>query len=219
MKLSTVVNIKSTTIYSLKFTKKGYSKSFFFKVLNFLLANEFMRAAFFLNLRKFISKNKMVINLWAGVNLISWKCYCFWTFYKQNICDNRLTRKIRLSILHSFIVIYTNYSSHLVQMFKVQHFHLKWYNQNFTMHCAVYSTSYSTDQVLLTNKNDSRMRKKYPIPLESYNLHELVLTFQQKWCNYGEENLECLSNILWRRIWNVYPTFYGLPLSQLFRFS
>ena len=110
MKLSTVVNIKSTTIYSLKFTKKGYSKSFFFKVLNFLLANEFMRAAFFLNLWKFFSKNKMVINLWAGVNLISWKRYCFWTFYKQNICDNRLTRKIRLSILHSFIVIYTNYS-------------------------------------------------------------------------------------------------------------
>ena len=112
-----------------KVYKKGIQQElFFFKVLNFLLANEFMRATFFLNLRKFISKNKMVINLWVGVNLISWKRYCFWTFYKQNICNNGLAHKIRLSILHSFIVIYTNYSSHLVQMFKVQHFYLKCYN-------------------------------------------------------------------------------------------
>ena len=111
-----------------------------------------------------------------------------------------------MSILHSFIEVSTNYCSNFVETFKAQFFYLKCYNQNFTMRRAIYSTSYSTDKVLFTNKKDiTDCEKSTLIQSENYNLHELVLTFQQSG-----------GAIMARRIWNVwdvYPTFSGLSLS------
>ena len=87
---------------------------------------------------------------------------------------------------------------------------MKCYNQNFAMHWAIYSTSYSIDKVLLTNKKDSRMWKKYPDPFRKLQSSRVSLTFQQNHV------------IMVRRIWNVrdaYPTFSILSLSVLFCFS
>ena len=126
------------------------TRAFCSKVLNFQLANEFLTATFFLILRKFIFENKRVtINTWDGVDLISWKHYRFQTFYKQKICNNRLIRKIVYPA-----IIYCSLQELLLAFCLVQFIYLKCYNQSFTMHYAIYSTSYSTDKVLFVNKKD-----------------------------------------------------------------
>ena len=94
-----------------------------------------------------------------------------------------------------------NCCSHFVEMFKVQFFYLKCYNQGFIMHYAIDSNSYSNDKVLFTNKKDNRMWKKYPDPLAKLQFSQVSFDFSTKWCNYGQE------------AWNApdaYPTFSGL---------
>ena len=83
------------------------------------------------------------------------------------------------------------------------------YNQNAAMHCAIYSTSYSIDKALLTNERQQNVKNTLIHP-ENYNLHELLLIFQQS------------DVIMVRRIWNmrdVNPTFSVFSLSLMFRFS
>ena len=147
-------------------------------VLHFLLVNEYLKATFFLILWKFIFETKRVtINTWAGVYLITWKHCRFQTFYKQKICNNRLTRNTQLPILHFLIVADTNYCSHFVEMFTVQFFYLKCYNQSCITHYAIYSNNYLSDKVLFKNKKDSK--KVSSSNKKSYNLREIALTFQQ----------------------------------------
>ena len=106
----------------LKVYKTGCNN--FFKGLNFLLANEFLKIILFLILRKFIFQNKRVINTQGKSNLM--EALFLQAFHKQKICNNRLTRKIRLSILHSFIVVYTNHCSFFFETFQAQLFYFKY---------------------------------------------------------------------------------------------
>ena len=147
-------------------------------VLHFLQVNEYLKATFFLILWKFIFENKRVtINTLAGVYLITWKHCRLQTFYKQKICNDRLTCNTQLPIRHFLIVAYTNYCSHFLEMFTVQFFYLKYYNQSCTTHYTIYSNNYLSDKVLFKNKKDSK--KVSSSNKKSYNLRELALTFQQ----------------------------------------
>ena len=179
---------QSRTMYLIsKVYEKGYNK-------NFLLQGDKFPEIYFLK------KNGSQT---LGVNLISFK-HCSYTFHKQKICNSRLTARYEcLSYTHLFEV-YTNYCSNFVEKFKAQFFYLKCYNQNFTVRCAIYSTSYSTDKVLFTNKKTAECEKSTLIQSENYNLYELVLTFQQSGVIMVRRN--------WN-VWDVYPTFFGLSLS------
>ena len=88
-----------------------------------------------------------------------------------------MTRNTQLPILHFLIVADTNYCSHFVEMFTVQFFYLKCYNQSCITHYAIYSNNYLSDKVLFKNKKDSK--KVSSSNKKSYNLRELALTFQQ----------------------------------------
>lgn len=107
-----------------------------------------------------------------------------------------MTRKIRLFILHSFVVVYTNYCSHFVEKFKVKFF-LPEIAAIKILQPISLSIPLFNKQSFASKQKRQRNMKKYP---DSFYVQSLRVNFDfsTKWCNQGEENLECagsLSNI------------------------
>ena len=120
------MQVPSQELFNLESLQTRNTRNICTMVLHFLLASEYLKATFFLILRTILLESKKVtINTWAWIDLISWKHCCFYTFYKQKISNNRLTRNTLLSILHFLIAVYTNYCLPFVEMFKIQFSYLK----------------------------------------------------------------------------------------------
>ena len=73
---------------------------------------------------------------------------------------------------------------------------MNFYNQNAAMHCAIPLVTQSIRFWL--QMKDSKIGKKHSDPYRKLQSSRVTFDFSTKWCNYGEENLECagcLSNI------------------------
>lgn len=129
---------------------------------------------------RYALESKRVTNTWGKCNFI--EALLFLDILKQKIYNNKLTRKIRLFILHSFVVVCTNYCSHFVETCKVKFFLPEISAVKILLSISV-SIPLFNQQGFVSKQKRQQNVKKYPDSFSKQQSLRVSFDFSTNWCN------------------------------------